>query len=288
MKRRTLLKGAAALAVTPWLSACSKTPEPAAGGTAPQSAAGNSLERIGIQLYTVRDRMAEDVPGTLQRIAEIGYNEVEFAGYFGHAPAEVRGFIDDLGLKSPSAHISLDDIRGAAEQTIETGLILGNDYLALGWLAPEERSSLDDYRGHIDLVAGFAEQCRAAGLQFAWHNHDFEFEDLEGQRPMDMILDSTDSDLVQVELDLYWITKAGKDPFAYFERYPGRFPLCHVKDMADDSSMADVGDGNIDFAGIFAASEAAGLKHYYVERDDAPDSFETAARSYAAASSLTF
>lgn len=286
MKRRTLLKGAAALAVTPWLPACSKSPEPAAVSTAP--AAGNSLERIGIQLYTVRDRMAEDVPGTLQRIAEIGYNEVEFAGYFGHAPAEVRGFIDDLGLKSPSVHISLDDIRGAAEQTIETGQILGNDYLALGWLAPEERTSLDDYRAHIDLVAGFAEQCRDAGLQFAWHNHDFEFEDLEGQRPMDMILDATDADLVQVELDLYWITKAGKDPFAYFERYPGRFPLCHVKDMADDSSMADVGDGNIDFAGIFAASEAAGLKHYYVERDDAPDSFETAARSYAAASSLTF
>jgi sugar phosphate isomerase/epimerase len=279
MKRRTLLKGTAALVVTPWLSACSKTQE---------TAAGNGLERIGIQLYTVRDRMAEDVSGTLQRIAEIGYDEVEFAGYFDHTPGEIKGFLDAAGLVSPSAHISLDDIRTSPEEMIETAGTLGNRYLALAWLAPEERQTMDDYRGHIELVAGFAEQCRDAGLQFAWHNHDFEFMELGGQRPIDLILESTDSELVQVELDLYWITKAGVDPFDYFERYPGRFPLCHVKDMAADTSMADVGDGRIDFAAVFAASELAGFKHYYVERDDAPDSFVTAANSYEAAAELRF
>lgn len=279
MKRRTLLQGAAALTVAPWLSACSKVPE---------TAAGKRLGRIGIQLYTVREQMAEDVPGTLQKIAEIGYDEVEFAGIFDHTPAEVKSFLDAVGLVSPSAHIGLDDIREAPEQLIEAAQTLGQDYLALGWLAPDERQTLDDYRGHIDLVAGFAEQCRDAGLQFAWHNHDFEFEELEGQRPIDLILDSTDPELVQVELDLYWITKAGADPFAYFERYPGRFPLCHVKDMAADSSMADVGDGTIDFAAIFAKSDLAGFKHYYVERDDSKDPFETAANSYKAAAELTF
>ena len=279
MKRRTLLKSAAALAVTPWLPAC---------GRAPETAAGNRIERIGIQLYTVRDRMAEDVSGTLQKIAEIGYEEVEFAGYFDNTPAEVRGFLDATGLVSPSAHVSLDDIRTSPEQLIETAHTLGNRYIALGWLAPAERGTLDDYRGHIDLVAGFAEQCRDAGIQFAWHNHDFEFVELEGQRPMDMILDATDYDLVQVEIDLYWTAKAGVDPFGYFERYPGRFPLCHVKDMAADTSMADVGDGTIDFAAIFAASDLAGLKHYFVERDDPSDSFTTAENSYAAASELAF
>ena len=250
--------------------------------------AGNRLERIGIQLYTVRDRMAEDVPGTLQALAEIGYDEVEFAGYFDHTPAEIKGFLDAAGLVSPSAHIRLDDIRTSPEQLIETAQTLGQDYLALGWLAPEERGTLDDYRGHIDLVAGFGEQCRDAGLQFAWHNHDFEFIELEGQRPMDLVLDQTDPELVQVELDLYWVTLANVDPFAYFERHPGRFPLCHVKDMAADTSMADVGDGTIDFAAIFAASDRAGFKHYYVERDDSAETLKTAARSYSAVSELTF
>ncbi len=279
MKRRTFFQGTAALAVSPWLSSCAKEEEPVAG---------NRIGRIGIQLYTVRDRMAEDVPGTLQAIAEIGYDEVEFAGIFDHTPEEVRGFLDAAGLVSPSAHIGLDDIRNAPLQLIETAQTLGQDYLALGWLAPEERGTLDDYRGHIDLVAGFAEQCRAAGLQFAWHNHDFEFIELEGQVPMDLVLDSTDPELVQMELDLYWITKAGADPFTYFERYPGRFPLCHVKDMAADTSMADVGDGTINFAAIFAASDLAGLQHYYVERDDAQDPFNSAARSYKALAELTF
>ena len=232
--------------------------------------------------------MAEDVPGTLQEIAEIGYDEVEFAGYFDHTPAAIKGFLDANGLVSPSAHISLDDIRTSPEQLIETAQTLGNRYIALGWLAPEERGSLDDYRGHVDLVAAFAERCSDAGLQFAWHNHDFEFIELEGQRPMDLILDRTDPEFVQVELDLYWVAKAGVDPFTYFEQHPGRFPLCHVKDMAADTSMADVGDGTIDFAAIFAASDLAGFKHYYVERDDSTETLETAANSYNAVSELVF
>ena len=279
MKRRTFIQGAAAVAVSPWLSSC---------GGEPETAAGKKLERIGIQLYTVRNQMAEDVPGTLQAIAEIGYDEVEFAGIFDHTPEEVRGFLDALGLVSPSAHIGLDDIRNTPEQLIEAAQTLGQKHLVLGWLAPEERGTLDQYRSHVDLVAGFAEQCRDAGLQFAWHNHDFEFEALEGQVPMDLILDNTDPELVQVELDFYWTTLAGADPFAYFERYPGRFPLCHVKDMAADQSMADVGDGTIDFAALFAASDQAGLKHYFVERDDSQDPLTTAARSYKAVSELRF
>lgn len=279
MNRRTLLKGTAAMAMTPWLSAC---------GGAADNDTGSRLQRIGIQLYTVRDRMAEDVPGTLERIAEIGYDEVEFAGYFDSTPSEIKGVMDSLGLVSPSAHVSIDDIRMSSEQLIENAATLGNTYIVLGWLAPEVRGTLDDYRGHIELVAGFAERCRDVGLQFAWHNHDFEFQEIDGLRPMDMILDRTDPELVRVELDFYWTAKAGVDPLDYFERYPGRFPMCHVKDMAADTSMADVGDGTIDFAALFAASELAGLEHYYVERDDATDTFGSAANSYKAVSQLTF
>ena len=280
MKRRTLIQGAAAFAAYPWLTAC-------AGGTETM-ASGKRLDRIGIQLYTVRDQMAEDVPGTLQKIADIGYDEVEFAGYFDYTPAQINGFLDSMGLVSPSSHASLADIRSKPEQLIEVAAAIGNRYIALAWLAPEERQTLDAYRSHIDVVAGFSEQCKAAGLQFAWHNHDFEFIELEGERPMDMILAQTPADTVQVELDLYWVAKASVDPFEYFNRHPGRFPMCHVKDMAADTSMTDVGDGTIDFPGIFAVSEQAGFQHYFVELDHPEDSLRSAARSYAAASAMRF
>ena len=246
------------------------------------------LKNVGIQLYTVRDQMAADVPATLRRLAEIGYREVEFAGYFDHAPAEIRALLDDTGLLSPSAHTSLQLMRDTPEQLIESALTVGHEYIVLGWLHPDDRTSLDDYRQHAELINVFAEQCHSAGLKFAYHNHDFEFESMDNVLPMDLLLAETDASRMQVELDLYWITKAGADPFAYFEKHPGRFPLCHVKDMADDGSMADVGSGTIDFAALFAASELAGIQHYYVERDDAAEPLVSAANSFSTVSKLEF
>lgn len=279
MKRRELLSGMAAMSVSPMLASCAREEEMAAKRT---------LEKVGIQLYTVRDRMAADVPDTLRRLADIGYSEVEFAGYFEHSPAEIRAFLDDLGLSSPSVHTLLQPMRDMPEQLIEAALTIGHEYLVLAWLRPEERTTLDDYRRHLELINSFAEQCHAAGLKFAYHNHDFEFENLDGMRPMDVLLAGTDSSRMQVELDLYWINKAGADPFAYFENHPGRFPLCHVKDMAADGSFADVGSGQIDFRALFFASEQAGFRHYYVERDDAPDSLASAANSFSVISKLEF
>lgn len=246
------------------------------------------LQNVGIQLYTVRDQMAVDVPRTLQRLAEIGYREVEFAGYFDHTPAEIRALLDDTGLLSPSAHTLLQPMRDTPEELIESALTVGHEYIVLGWLHPDERTSLDDYRQHAELINVFTEQCHSAGLKFAYHNHDFEFESMDGIRPMDLLLAETDPSRMWVELDLYWINKAGADPFAYFEKHPGRFPLCHVKDMDDDGSMADVGSGTIDFVALFAASELAGFQHYYVERDDATDTLASAANSFFAVSGLEF
>ncbi len=278
MNRRDFLAGsglaATSLAVT---LACSPIPE-----------AQRRLDRIGIQLYTVREQMAADATATLERIARIGYDEVEFAGYHDHAPQRLRKLLDDLGINAPSAHISLDGMRSNAAQLIEDARIMGHEYLVLGWLAPPDRETLDHYRRHAELCNRFGEQCRAAGVQFAYHNHEFEFETLEGERPMDLLLAETDADLVKMELDLYWISYAGADPFEYFSRHPGRYPLCHVKDMAADRRMADVGAGTIDFAKIFAAGDRAGLEHYFVERDDSPDPMATAAASFSAVRNLTF
>ncbi len=246
------------------------------------------LDKVGIQLYTVRDQMAIDVPHSLERLAAIGYDEVEFAGYYEHSPVEIRSFLNNNGLAAPSAHTSLQAMRSSPQKLIETTVAVGHDYLVLAWLGPDERENLDQYRSHAELCNRFAEQCRSAGVQFAYHNHAFEFETIDGVLPMDLLLAETDPELVQIELDLYWITAGGANPFDYFEKHPGRFPLCHVKDMADDGAMADVGDGSIDFAEIFAASDLAGLKHYFVERDDAPDSIVSATNSFGAASAIRF
>ncbi len=279
MRRREVLTGLAAMAISPWLVSCAREEEVVSGRT---------LGSIGIQLYTVRDQMAVDVRATLTALAEMGYKEIEFAGYFDHSPADIRAMLDDLGLSSPSAHAPIEMLRDAPETVIETWLEIGHEYVVMPWLTPEQRDTLDKYRAHAELFNTFAEKCTAAGLKFAYHNHEFEFEAIDGTLPMDLLLAEVDPSLMQVELDFYWTAFAGADPFEYFERYPGRFPLCHVKDMAADKSMADVGAGTIDFAALFAAREQAGFEHFFVERDDAVDTLASAANSFAGISAIEF
>ncbi|MDG2107185.1 MAG: TIM barrel protein [Woeseiaceae bacterium] len=277
MKRRDLLKGIAAISVSPALASCAPK----------EKAPIRILDKVGIQLYTVRDRMVDDVLNTLTQLASIGYREMEFAGYFDHSPKEIKLFLDDLGLTSPSAHTNTQSMRETPEQLIEAALVVGHQYIVLAGLRPEERITLDDYRRHVDLINGFAEQCHEAGLKFAYHNHAYEFENLDGIRPMDLLLAETESSLMQVEIDFYWAVKAGVNPISYFEKYPGRFPLCHVKDMAPDGSMVDVGAGEIDFSALLAASQS-GLRHYYVEHDYPVDSLASAKNSYSSLSKLEF
>jgi len=279
MKRRELLIAMAALAMSPTAVSCSRKASPAAR---------QRLSNVGIQLYTVRDRMAVDVPGTLHRLAEIGYREVEFAGYFDHSTAEIVAILGDTGLASPSTHVGMQSMRDTPGQLIETANAIGHEYIVLASPEREERGSLDDFRRHADLMNRFAEQCRTAGLKFAYHNHAFEFEPLDDVLPMDLLLERTDPQLVHFELDLYWIYTRGVDPFAYFDKHAGRFPLCHVKDMAVDGSIADVGSGQINFAALFAARELAGFRHYYVEHDNPADSLASAAHSFSAVSKLEF
>ena len=231
------------------------------------------LDRIGLQLYTVRHAMEKDVEGTIARVAAIGYREVEFAGYFGKSARDVRALLDKNGLSSPSSHISLapDQWRAA----LDAAPVIGHRYLVLAWIPAEERHTLDDYKRWAERLNRAGTEAKAAGLQFAYHNHDFEFAPLEGKLPYDVLLAETDPKLVQLEVDLYWITKGGQDPLAYFARWPGRFPMVHVKDSAGppDQRIVEVGAGKIDFKKIFAQSDQAGIKHYFVEHDEPADAF---------------
>lgn len=246
-----------------------------------------ALDRIGVQLYTVRSLMQNDVPGTLEKVAAIGYDEVEFAGYYNHSPAEIKALIDDLGLTSPAVHVAYNLLKDDLDNVLEAAQVIGHEYVICPWLAPPQRT-MEGYKEHVALFNQVGEKCKAAGVQFAYHNHDFEFESTDGQVHFDYLLTETDPELVKIELDLFWIMFAGQDPMAYFERYPGRFALCHVKDMAAEKQMVAVGQGQIDFGNIFAASEKAGLKHYFVEHDRPDDPMQSIETSYSYLNGLEF
>ncbi|HEX8339063.1 MAG TPA: TIM barrel protein, partial [Pyrinomonadaceae bacterium] len=185
-----------------------------------RAAAGRKLPRIGMQLYTVRRELAKDFGGTLAKVAALGYREVEFAGYFGHKAAEVRSLLKRLRLEAPAAHVQLTELRGDLRPLVEAARAVGHKYLLVAWLPPEERRTLDDYRRLADLFNEAGAALGREGLQFAYHNHDFEFAPLEGKVPYDLLLERTDPRAVKLEMDLYWTVKGGASPVEYFERHP--------------------------------------------------------------------
>jgi sugar phosphate isomerase/epimerase len=239
------------------------------------------LDRIGVQLYSVRKEMEKDFEGTLAKVAATGYTEVEFAGYFGKKPADVRAILERHGLSAPAAHVGLgtaDEWRAA----LDAAQVIGHRYLVVAWIPAEARRTIDDCKRVAASFNRSGEAAQTAGIQFGYHNHDFEFVPVEGRMPFDLLLAETDPKLVQFEMDLYWITKGGQDPLAYFARYPGRFPMVHVKDSMGppEHKMVDVGAGSIDFRKIFARREQAGIRHYFVEHDQPRDPFASIRASY--------
>ena len=267
------------------------------------AAADRRIEKIGLQLYTVRDQMKADFDGTIAKVAAIGYKEVEFAGYFGRTPAQVRAVIDRNGLTSPSCHVEYAVLTDQWPSVIESSKTIGQSYIVCPWIPEEIRKQPDGWKRAIDTFNHAGEVSKKSGIQFAYHNHWFEFLPANGKLPYDMLLEQCDPDLVKMELDLCWITVAGADPLTYFNRYPGRFPLVHVKDMKKlpkvsasggqdfgDSlkDMTAVGSGIIDWKRIFAQSEKAGIKHYIVEHDKPEAPFENIKISYDYLSKLRF
>jgi sugar phosphate isomerase/epimerase len=250
--------------------------------------AARKLDRIGIQLYTVRNDMEKDFEGTLSKIAGIGYKEVEFAGYFGHSPADVRAILNRLNITAPSAHGPLTMLTDNWQKTIDDAKVMGHEYLIVAYLNDDQRKSLDDYRRHADLFNSAGETARKSGVKLGYHNHDFEFKPMDGKLPYDLLLERTDPNLVKLEMDLFWITKGGQSPLTYFSRYPGRIELVHVKDMDASQTMVDVGKGTINWAQIFAERDKAGIRHFFVEHDNPPVPLASAKISYDYLSTLTF
>lgn len=272
------------------------------GGTATSTAAraasgtpSGLADRIGVQLYSVRDRLEKDFVATLEGVAKIGFKEVEFAGYYNRSPEDVRSLLDRLGLRAPSSHIMLDAIAKDIPGQIKAAKTIGHEFITvpalfqplMGKVAP------DFWQTTAAEFNRVGKALNAEGIGFAYHNHTFEFEKLpDGRTGYDVLLAETDPAAVKFELDLLWATVAGQDPVAMFQKHPGRYVMWHVKDVKGvaaartaamstegttmqrlqkiGTSLAAVGTGDIDFRRIFAAASTAGMRHFFVENDSAP------------------
>jgi sugar phosphate isomerase/epimerase len=255
----------------------------AAASGLPSPASAARLGKIGIQLYTVRKDLEKDFDGTLAQVAGVGFTEVEIFDLYGRAPKDIGAALARHGLAAPSMHVGLPQIEKDFGRTLDAAGELRLRWVVCGWLDPNERKSLDDYRRHFETFDRAGEEAKKRGIEFGFHNHDFEFFPLEGAVPYDLLLEKTDPGLVQMEMDLYWITKGGRDPLEYFRKYPGRFPLVHVKDMdrTPEKGFTEVGKGIVEFRRVFAQAELGGIRHYYYEQDETPGpAIESARQSY--------
>jgi len=272
-------------------------------------AATHQVDPIGVQLYTVRGLMGTDVPGTIAKIAAIGYKEVETAGYPAlYSPKDLRALFDEHGLSAPSCHIPYDVVQHRIPQAIEAAHVLGHKYIICPWIDDSQRASADGYKRAAELFNKAGEACHKAGIQFGYHNHFWEFlpdKNLGDKLPYDFLLESTDPANLTMELDLCWITVAKKDPIAYFKKYAGRFSEVHVKDlnriptiipgqgseeMIDNvaASFTAIGGGVIDWKTLLPAAQDAGVKHFFVENDKPKDAIVNLTESYAYLSKLRF
>lgn len=241
------------------------------------AAAGKgNLGAYGLQLYTLRDDFPKDPRGVLKQVAAAGYKQIEsFEGdkgiFWGMSNIEFKTYMEDLGMKIVSSHCKYteDFERKAAEAAA-----IGMSYLMCPYLGPQK--TLDDYKKAADVFNEKGEVCKKNGIRFAYHNHDYSFKLQDGQYPQDIMMKGTNADLVDFEMDIYWVVAAGQDPEKWMKKYKNRFRLCHVKDRSKDpgpdngKNSVDLGTGTINFAKILKTAKANGMKYYIVEQEFYP------------------
>lgn len=253
----------------------------------PALAAARPPHAIGLQLYTVLEPLEKDFEGTLKGIAAMGYREVETLSAFGRDPRHVRELLDSHGLNSPSQHLEAGDLRTAPdrmEPIVEEGIararILGQKYLVLPIVWPEQVATRELMEGFCKALNLAGELCASAGLEFNFHNHSTEFEPVNGYVPYERILKDTDPGKVKLEMDVYWFAHAKQDPLKYLAAHPGRYRQMHLKDATSAGGFAAVGKGVLNFPALLRAAQDSGVEHYYVECDSAADPMQVTRDSY--------
>ena len=317
MKRRTFIKNSAGASLalsTLGLGTLSSSPF---------AEAGIKAIPIGIQLYTLATVLSEDFAGTLKMLSDTGYEKLEFAGpyyfssqeeidnniliqqmglkgygYHNNTPKELRTMLDDLGMSSPSAHVSFDSLNYNLDEIINAAKIIGHEYITIPMML---KPSMEEWKAAADEFNVIGEACRKAGIGLAYHNHSQEFGEFDGEVVMDMLLERTDPEFLSFEMDLFWTTVAGISPVDYFKKYPGRFKMIHIKEMAREmdepntdwqlftdrerigaifSNQTIIGEGIIDFKSIIESAREAKVEHYFIESDFPKDPVTFAKKSY--------
>ncbi len=312
MKRRDLLAAAPLSALGLLMSGCAQEEPAAANGEVDMG--GRKLIDFGLQLSTITPLLIVDFEGTLAKVAQIGYRQVEFSamGFLGRPVARVAELLEANGLKAPVGRISpelprefatlpreqqmaafreragpdylLDNIRHA----LQAAAVLDQKHLVLPALMPQHFASRSEVENSIQLLRQAGELCAEAGVQFGYHNHDWEFKSVDGVVPYDLMLETIEPELMSYQIDVYWVTKAERDPIDYLTRHAGRFPTCHLKDIDENGDFEDVGYGTINFPQLVAAAMDAGTQYYFVERDRPPAPLRTAERAYAYLQQMTY
>ncbi len=237
--------------------------------------------RPGLQLYTVRDALAADVEGTLRRVADIGYREVELAGLPGVTALSMRESLQHYGLQAPSMHASYDRLRGDFAAVVEEARALGATSVVCPSVDAGQRRTADDWKKVCRTLTGIGRAARGQGLVLAYHNHDFEFVPFDdGSTPFGLLMAETEPHDVKLELDVYWAAKAGMDPVQHLKNGAGRIVLVHLKDLGADGATVEVGSGVLRMTEIVRTALLAGVRHLFVEQDDSPDPLASAASSF--------
>ncbi|RFZ94706.1 sugar phosphate isomerase/epimerase [Mucilaginibacter conchicola] len=248
---------------------------------APKLASAKSANGVGLQLYSLRDQLPKDVKGVIAEVAKAGYKEVETFGYskqggfWGLSAQEFAALLKKHGLKSPSGHYGIDEYFGTGKMDelnsyIEAAKILGQTYIVIPGLNHDFIKTAEDCKSIAEKMNKAAAICKQHGLKLGYHNHNFEWQDVGGTTFYDTVLKYTDPKLVAMEMDIYWVVRAGQDPIQIFKKHPGRFALVHVKDMdkGNHELNTEIGSGGIDYKTILGQAKLAGIKHYIVEQEN--------------------
>lgn len=233
----------------------------------------NKSLNVGVQLYSFRDAMAKDAKGTLKRIADLGFKQIESARsdkghYYGLSASEMKKVCADLGMNLRSGHVALDE---NFDKTLNEAVASGQEYLICSSM-PSKGQTVDNYKKVADKFNKAGEQAQKVGVKFGYHNHGYEFDSVNGQVLYDVLLENTDPKFVYMELDLGWVIMAGKDPLDYFNKYSGRFQLWHLKDMdLSKKHSVEFGKGGLDIESMIKHSKQSGLKYMFIEQEEYAD-----------------
>jgi sugar phosphate isomerase/epimerase len=228
-----------------------------------------SNSSIGLQLFTLRNETEKNFIGTLEKVARLGFQGVEFAGYGGLSANELKGVLDNLGLKAASSHVPITLLENDLDHVIEYQQAIGNRHVACPFLPPERRTK-EAYYELITILNEIGRKCHEEGITLSYHNHDFELIEMEdGKKPLELLIEETNPEWVKAELDIYWLTKAGEDPVQWLKRFKGRTPLVHLKDMTQDDEkfFAELGTGGVDLEGVINQGNQTNVEWFIVEQD---------------------